>query len=254
MIEVSQRKPYIMASRGVIPIRAWSNSRLGVFEQCHLRTKLQVVDGIPEPQRPLPPGKSEHAHDRGSRIHAAAEMYVRGGVELIEELRWFKPELDAARALFAEGRASLEGEWAYDAEWSPVAWMSSDCWCRIKCDLVVFPDPTSAIVVDYKSGKRYRNEAKHAEQGRLYAMGAFLRYPQLEALAVELWYTDLDELHDMVFTREEAMAFLPGFQRRGLALTTELEFAPNPNSFSCKWCPYKPAIYGGTGHCSVGVP
>ena len=68
-------------------IKAWSYSRLVDFEQCKLRAKLKYIDRIPEPARPLPPGKTEHANDRGTRIHDAAERFVRGGVELIPELK-----------------------------------------------------------------------------------------------------------------------------------------------------------------------
>ena len=68
-------------------IKAWSFSRLSIFEQCKLRTKLAYIDRIPEPPRPLPPGKTEHANDRGTRIHDAAERFVRGGAELLEDLQ-----------------------------------------------------------------------------------------------------------------------------------------------------------------------
>jgi hypothetical protein len=131
--------------------------------------------------------------------------------------------------------------------------MSSDVWCRIKCDAVAFLSDTEAVVVDYKSGKRYGNEIKHSEQMKLYQLGAFLRYPKLETVTVELWYTDLDELHDQTFRRDQGLRFAEGFARRGEAMTTCEDFPPNPNVFSCKWCPYKPVEKGGTGHCSVGV-
>ncbi len=252
MIEDSNQG-ILMSSKGVIPIKAWSHSRLSDFELCKFKTKLKVVDAIPEPPRPLPPGKTEHANDRGTRIHMGAELFVRGGVELIDELQWFRAEFEHLRGLFADGMVSLEGEWAFDEEWSPVAWMSSDCWCRIKCDVVVFVDEGTAIVIDVKSGKRFYNEVKHAEQMKLYVLGAFLKYPKLERVVVELWYTDLDELHAEEYTREQAMQFLQSFANRGRTLTTELDFPPNPNRFSCKWCPYKPTHLGGTGHCSVGV-
>ena len=39
---------------------------------------LKHDQGIPEPQRPLPPGKTEHADDRGTRIHQSVEDYVAG--------------------------------------------------------------------------------------------------------------------------------------------------------------------------------
>src|SRR5690606_8448838 len=64
-------------------IKSWSYSRLTGLEQCALRAKLAYIDRIPEPERPLPPGKTEHANDRGTRIHLAAELFVRGEAELI---------------------------------------------------------------------------------------------------------------------------------------------------------------------------
>ncbi len=242
-----------VGSLGVIPIQAWSHSRLSTFEQCKFRSKLAIVDGVKEPPRPLPPGKTEHANDRGTRIHEASNAFVRGGVELIPELEKFRAEHERLRELFPSGCVSLEGEWAFTREWEPRAWMSPDVWCRIKCDYVVFDSATSAVVVDVKSGKRWGNEVKHAEQGQLYQLGAFLKYPDLEQVTVELWYTDLDELYDQVYTREQGMRYLKPFTARGERMTTETEFQPNPNAFSCKWCAYKPKHLGGTGHCSVGV-
>lgn len=236
-----------------VGIKAGSHSRIVVFEQCKFRAKLAYIDRIPEPPRPLPPGKAEHANDRGDRIHKAAELFVRGGVEMISELFHYRPEFERLRELFACGMVSLEGEWAYNRQWSPVAWMSHDCWCRIKCDCVVFVSDEEAIVIDYKSGKRYGNEVKHGEQLQLYQLGAFLRYPKLQRVRIELWYTDLNEMHWQEFTREQGLRFAMNWERRIESLTTEADFQPNPNRYSCKWCPYKPAVLGGTGHCSVGV-
>ncbi len=234
-------------------IKAWSHSRLVVFEQCKFQAQLKFVDRVPEPPRPLPPGKTEHANDRGTRVHLAAEAYTKGGVELVKELEWFAPEYKQLRSLYAEGRVSLEGEWAFDREWRPTAWMSSDTWCRIKCDHIVFVDEEFAIVGDLKTGKRYGNEVKHAEQMQLYQLGVFLKYPKMKKVVVELWYSDLNELHSQEFRRDQGLRFAPAFEKRGEAMTTCDDFQPNPNKFSCKWCPYKPEKLGGTGHCSVGV-
>jgi RecB family exonuclease len=234
-------------------IKSGSHSRMGVFEQCKFRAKLAYVDKIPEPERPLPPGKSEHANDRGTRIHEAAEKYVKGGVELIPELEKFQPEMDRLREMFAEGKVSLEGEWAYTESWEPVAWMSHDVWMRIKCDAVAFTSAAEAVVIDYKSGKRWGNEVKHSEQMQLYQLGAFHRYPKLEKVRVELWYTDQDELHGTNYTRDQGLRFAARFEKRMKNMTDERDFPPNPNAFSCRWCPYKPVERGGTGHCSVGV-
>ena len=231
-------------------IKAWSFSRLAIFEQCKLRTKLAYIDRIPEPERPLPPGKTEHANDRGSRIHDAAELFVRGGVELLPELRSFRAEFLRLRDLFAEGKVGLEGEWAIDHDWVPTQWNSSNCWGRIKLDAFVQLNKKHGVVIDYKTGKRYGNEIKHAEQCQLYQLAAFMRYPDLEVIDVELWYTDQDEIAHMRYTREQGLRFFNKFNNQANLMTTMTEFPANPNIFSCKWCPYGPR---GTGHCTKGV-
>lgn len=234
-------------------IKAWSHSRIVIFEQCKRRAELAFIQRIPEPDRPLKPGQTEHANDRGTRLHEAAEKYVKGGVELVTELEKFAPEFVRLKELHAQGKASLEGEWAYDKNWQSVAWMSSDVWCRIKCDTVVFVSGDHAIVIDYKSGKRFGNEVKHNEQMQLYQLGTFLRYPKIKKVTVELWYLDLDEIHSMEYRRDQGLRYADSFARRGTAMTTCEDFVPNPNAYSCRWCPYKPTERGGTGHCSVGV-
>jgi hypothetical protein len=231
-------------------IKAWSYSRLVDFEQCKLRTKLKYIDRIPEPARPLPPGKTEHANDRGTRIHDAAERFVRGGVELIPELKAFSTEFHDLRNKYKHGMVSLEGEWAINKDWEPVAWGDRDAWARIKLDAFVRLSKTHAVVIDYKTGKKFGNEIKHAEQTQLYQLAAFLRYPELQTIDVELWYTDQDDLTHMKYTRQQGMRFFQNFNQRGIAMTTAEAFPPSPNVFACKWCPYGPR---GTGDCDKGV-
>ena len=229
-------------------IPTWSFSRVQDFEQCKFRAHLKYALKIPEPERPLPPGKTEHANDRGTRIHDAAERYVRGGIELIPELQKFKTEFEKLKALFAAGKVSLEGEWAMDRGWNPVAWKSSDAWLRLKLDAMVMLSKTEAVVIDYKTGRRFGNEVKHAEQTQLYQLVTFLRYPELETIHTELWYPDVDELASATYIRNQGLRFKRSFEQRGDAMTTCIDFPANPNIFSCKWCPYK-----GTEHCDKGV-
>lgn len=244
---------FINSDEGLNMIKAGSYTRLSKFESCHYAAKLAYIDKIPEPERPLPPGKTEHANDRGTRLHEAAEKYIKGGVELIPELDKFKTEFAKARDMFAAGKATTEGDWAYTHDWEPVAWMSSDVWVRIKCDLVVHLSPSRLVVIDYKSGKRFGNEIKHGEQMQLYTIGTLLRYPKCQEVTTELWYLDQDELASMTYTREQGLRFLKNYERRFTDLTTCEDFQPNPNMFSCRWCAYKPVEKGGTGHCSVGI-
>ena len=234
-------------------ITSGSHSRLSTFKLCKNRAKLAYVDRIPEPERALPAGKTEHPNVRGERVHTAAEKFVQGGVELVDELKSFEVELVQMRELHKQGKVSLEGEWAYDKDWNPVSWQSYNVWMRIKCDAVVFMSPEHAVVIDYKTGKRFGNEVKHAEQMQLYQLGAFLRYPKLKLVDVELWYTDLDELHPMRFRRDQGLRFAAKVESDMARMISEEVFPPNPSVYNCRWCPYKPTDKGGTGHWAVGV-
>ena len=230
-------------------ISSWSHSKLGDFEKCKFLAWLKHDQKIPEPERPLKPGQTEHANDRGTRIHQHAEDYVTGKVDAqIPEMREFAQEFDHLRRLYPSGIVSLEGEWAVNRDWVPTDWRTG--WHRSKVDAIVLPNKHSAIVIDYKSGKRFGNEVKHAEQTQLYALNAVLRYPELEEVTTELWYLDVKELIAATFTRAQILRFKANFDRRGRALTECTDFPPNPNVYSCKWCQYGP--WNG-GQCQVGV-
>lgn len=231
-----------------MPIISWSHSKLGDFEKCNFMAWLKHDQRIPEPPRLLPPGKTEHANDRGSRIHDAAEHFVDGTGGFIAELRKFEPEFNHLKHLYAAGKVSLEGEWGMDKEWNITPWKTA--WLRLKLDALVHASKTEAVVIDYKSGKKFGNEIKHAEQTQLYALTTFLRFPELETVHAELWYVDVDDLTRMTYTRDQALRFRRSWNNRGTKLVTATEYPPNPNKFSCRWCPYGP---GGTGHCAVGV-
>lgn len=236
-------------------IPSWSYSKLGDFEKCKFLCWLKHDQKIPEPERPLPAGKTEHANERGSRVHDAAEHYVDGTGPFINELRKFNDPLsdfpdhfDKLKRLFALGKVELEGEWGMDKEWETTEWKGA--WLRLKLDALVHNGKYKAVVIDYKTGKKYGNEIKHAQQLQLYALVTFLRYPYLEEVTSELWYLDVGEITTQTFTRDQALRFKRSFDKRGSDLTSCDVWPANPNKYSCKWCAYGPA---GTGDCSVGV-
>jgi len=235
-------------------VNSWSHSKLVDFEKCKKMFWLKHDQRIPEPERPLPPGKSEHANDRGSRLHDNAEMYVSGQeYDLLPEVaKHFGPQLDLLRVLYEEGRVSLEGEWGMSKTWEPAPWAIA--WLRLKLDALVFWSDTEATAIDYKSGKKYGNEIKHGEQLQLYQLATFLRYPKLEVVHTALWYLDINEVTEKTFTRQQGLFFKKGFDQRGVKITTCNEFPANGNIHSCKWCRYGDRPDGtGSGHCKEGV-
>lgn len=229
-------------------IKSWSHSKLGDFEACKRRAYLKHVARVPDPERPLPPGKTEHANDRGSRVHDALELYVSGRSDYLpyEAEKHFGIHIDMLRVFHDEGMVSLEGEWGMDQDWEIADWRTA--WLRLKLDVCVHLDPTHAVVIDYKTGKKFGNEIKHGEQLQLYQLVTLLRHPELEKVTAELWYLDTGDVTSTTFTRAQGLRFKAGMHKRGLALTSCEVFPPNPNKFSCRWCPY---LY--TEHCEVGV-
>ena len=230
-------------------IPSWSHSKLTEFDKCKYRTWLLHDQKIPEPARPLPQGKTEHANDRGSRIHQAAEDYVRGiRPDLIPELNKFEFQIELLAEMFVDGLVSMEGEWALDKDWAPCDWNTG--WHRSKVDVIVHHSDERATVIDYKSGRKYGNEVKHAEQMSLYALNAAVRFPKLEVITTELWYVDQNASSVITWPRHKALAMMESFNRRGTALTTCTDWPANPNIYSCQYCMYGP---WGTNHCAVGV-
>lgn len=222
-------------------IRNWSYSLLTVFESCKYRVKLARVDKIPD-DTPRPNA------DRGTQIHQEAEDYVTGKAPFTHNLRFFKADFIALRAHHAAGRVICEEEWAFDHHWKVTDWKSG--WLRLKCDAVVHLTAKHLAVIDYKTGKRFGNEIKHAEQLQLYALSALIRYPDVEEVTCELWYLDQNELTSFTMKRKQLSRYLQIFDKRGRAITEEKNFKPNPNIVSCKYCPYSPEKQG---NCTFGV-
>lgn len=233
-------------------IVSWSFSKLQDFEKCKFLAKLKHLDRIPEPERELKPGQVEFANDRGTRVHSSCENYINGSSDFLDPDadKHFGPQIDLLRVLHGEGLVSLEGEWGMSREWEPVAWKTA--WLRLKLDAMVMHDKHTATIIDFKTGRKFGNEVKHAEQLALYQLVAFLRYPHLRTVSAELWYLDqpTDNVTRVQYTREKGLLQRPQFNRRGLALTSCTEWKPNPNVHSCKYCQYGP--WNG-GQCQVGV-
>jgi hypothetical protein len=233
-------------------IQSWSFSKVQDFEKCKFLCWLKHDQKIPEPERPLPPGKTEHANDRGTRIHTSCEEYINGTSDALDPdaEKHFGPQIDMLRVLHGDGLVSLEGEWGMNRDWEPCDYKNA--WLRLKLDAMVMHDERTATVIDFKTGKKWGNEIKHGEQLALYQLVTFLRYPFLERVYAELWYLDqpTDNLTSLMYTRQKGLMHRSNWDRRGHKLTTCTDWQPNPNLHSCKYCQYGP--WNG-GQCLVGV-
>lgn len=227
---------------------SWSFSRLADFTRCKLAFKIKHIDRVPEPERPLPKGKTEHGNDRGTRVHDNIEGFIRGEHDDLcpEAEKHYGAFIDLLRAMYADKMVELEGEWAFDKEWNQADWKAG--WLRLKLDVLIHLSATQAYVIDWKTGRHFGNEVTHGNQLNLYAMCTFLRYPQLEEIWVADYYIDHGRETERHFTRAQALKYMRTFDKQGNAITDCVSFPPNANRWSCQYCPWMD-----TGHCTVGV-
>lgn len=230
------------------PVKVWSFSRLSTYEKCPYHLKLSAVDKVPQPER-----DATHPAERGTRIHTLCEEYVNGtSDEQVKEMKHFAEQFERLREGFNEGKVELEGDWGFDINWTKTGWWDPNVWARIKLDALEHLDEHTALVIDYKTGKKFGNEVKHTQQAQLYMVGAFMRFPELDMIETQFWYLDQKDTLKKTYTRDKLSIYLSRFTERAMKLTTATEFRPKPSKMNCRWCDYGPE--NGTGACQYGVP
>jgi hypothetical protein len=224
-----------------------------VYEKCPARAKFQYVDKVVEENDP----KRTAALAKGNKAHDDAEKYVKGEIDqLPKELKKFEKKFEEIRELQQANPELLvlEEQWAFTRDWQPCEWYADDVWVRMILDRLEWldADKTGAIITDYKTGRKDGNEVKHGQQGQLFVLGAFMKYPSLQVVKVMFEYLDHGKTSlPKTYSRDQAMMFLSTFTRRGTSMTSALAFPPKPNRINCAWCPYGPNR--GSGICQFGV-
>ena len=118
-------------------------------------------------------------------------------------------------------------------------WISPDTWGRdqTRCVGIMKQKHQQELLIT-KQVKQFGNEIAHSQQALIYAIGSFFRYPDLEIAKTEIWYLRPWNYLEQVYTRDEAMVFMPKLHERAIAMTTATNFPPNPSTYNCKWCSY----------------
>lgn len=228
------------------PVKAWSFSTLMDYELCPYKVYLAKVE-----KSPRPPVDEDSPLERGNRIHKDAERFVLGEIKLARELKDFAAHFESLRTKYKQGKVKLEEDWAHARDLSVTEWRDRNAWLRLKCDAVYFISGDTICIIDYKTGRKFGNEIKHAQQGQLYAGIIAERYPEATKLIVEFWYTDQDDITTITYTRRQAGIFLSGFLARAERMTTAVDFPPKPSVSNCRYCDF--GTNKGTGVCGWAV-
>ncbi len=241
------------------PVSKWSFSGLKDFERCPRAVKLNKVDREPQ--------KQGEAAERGSIIHDMCEQYVRGEIpSLIGDTKTkfesFTSDFSKLKNIFdtqVEGKypsLEMEENWGIRLDWSGCSWSDDELWGRGKLDAFVLESATSCRIIDYKTGRKFGNEMKHADQGLSYALYAYHRFnKEIEHFTVEFWYLDQGEKSIRSYSARQLEILQPRYHKRAIAMTTETVFKPKSNADTCRFCAYganksKKGVQYGTGVCS----
>lgn len=238
------------------PIKRTSFSALEKYEKCPFMARLKYVDRIPEPNVPRP------AMDRGNAVHKDAEDFVMQESDtnmkpLAKELRNFTAEMWKLREWWPLGAVLIEDEWGFKRDWTPCEWNDPEVWLRVKLDVLVFMEGDHYVIIDHKTGKVY--QIKHNDQGMVYAIATWLKYPGVRKVSVEFWYHDQDDMSCVSYTPQQIIDRWAAIEKRFDAMTTATKFPARPSIDNCRYCPYRKEDqldqngYGGTGHCPHSV-
>lgn len=217
----------------------WSWSKLQLYRKCPLAARFKYVDHIPEPERPT----ADKGAERGLRIHAAMEAYLVNNASLPQEAETFRVQAEALRDL----NPSVEQKTFFDSNWRPCK--EENYWLIVIQDANVVTQDF-ALTVDFKTGKRFGNEASHMGQKLLYSITNWRLNDSLDEYIAEMWYLDQKDIWSTTFPVEQLAQSMARFDNEVDAMLNDTLFRPRANIHSCRFCPYSPR---GNGHCPIGV-
>lgn len=218
-----------MPTPKLVQLTSWSYSRLTDYEKCPQKAKYKHIEKRKEPQN--------KAMTNGNTVHDEAQRFVLGTLKnLPESCLRFRAEFAVLRRV----KASTEGSWAFTKEWKECEsddWNSA--WVRIKID-AQYVVGTTGRVIDYKTGREYED---HKDQRKLYALGMFLKYPELKKVTAEHWYLDAGTEAKETFYRKDLSAMLDYWTERIATMMGDTRFPPRPGN-ECTWCFFRKANGG----------
>jgi hypothetical protein len=206
-------------------IPAWTYSQLEKFETCpkqfyHVRVSKDVTE---------PP---TDATKWGERVHTAFEHRILNGTALPDGMsQW---EGIATKIASMKGDIMCEQKMAINNAFQPADW--SNAWSRGIADVaVVYKD--SAVILDYKTGKR-----KPTEQLMLYAGYAFAYYPQVNTVSTGFVWLKEQKIDKTSFHRSDVstiwLEFLPRVRKLESAYEKD-KWVARPSGLCNGWCPVK---------------
>jgi len=213
----------------------WTISRLKNYETCPAQYRYSYMFELADWQElgiDVVPSTESPAMARGTRIHEGLEGYLKGAVELSDEVSPVWQE--QVKSLRYQYKATSEEQWEFEEGWHPRE--NGELWLRMKIDAwFIDKNPSVYHVIDFKTGKPYPS---NVEQIEVYSLAAFAKFDDAQVVRGALWYLDHEEPQEKTFHREDASKLARKWEQRSRRMLTDVEFQARPGR-QCGWCAYK---------------
>lgn len=216
----------------------WSYSSLSLFQQCPKKYyHLRVVKDVVEP--------STEALSYGTKVHEAAEHFIKLSTPLPPEYAFMQSSLDSLNKL--SGEKLCEYKMGLTKNLEPCGFFSKDVWWRGVADLVVKGED-KAWLVDYKTGKSSRYA--DTKQLEILSLAMFKHFPEIKRIKAGLLFVVANDFVKVDYEGDKPDAWV-----RWLEETSQLGMAyengvwnAKPN-FSCKnFCAVASCLHNGKNH------
>jgi hypothetical protein len=217
-------------------MKPWSFSTLEKYETCPRQFhEIKVLKSVVEPE-------SEHQL-WGKDVHTSFENCIRSGGATPMPVKMKHWQLLADKIIAMKGATILtEVEVALDSNFRAVEWDSPLCWTRGVIDVLVL-GKTSALVIDWKTGKR-----KPSEQLKLYAAYVFALYPHVDVVHTAYVWLQSKKIDKDFVERRDVYAIWQKFIERAARLKSAYErdsWPEQPNGLCKNWCAVTQCSYNG---------
>jgi len=170
----------------------------------------------------------------GKDVHRHFELRTAQGTALPTNLKTFEQIL----AKFDGLPTRAEWQLAIDADLKPTEWESPTAWFRGIIDLYVSIDAATALVLDYKTGKRRMDN----DQLEACALLLFAHDPTLRVVRAGFLWTQLAQIDSCVYDRANINAMWAHLMARirPVHKSHETDVWPARPSGLCGWCAHQP--------------
>lgn len=204
---------------------AWSFSALDKFVNCPRQFhEVKIAKSVVEPE-------TEQMR-WGTWVHKQFEDRQKLGTPLPSQIK--QHETFMLLLLELPGTFETEQKVALDRRGKPSTFFAKDVWWRGIIDYVRV-NGAHAHVVDYKTGKPHQKFG----QLKLFALYIFARYPEVQTVKVEFYWTNTMTRTGDVYTRDMSSRlwseFVPNLKQYVKAFRTNT-WQPRPSGL-CGWCP-----------------